>query len=89
MNRSAAIEADTRSAAFAAPQSRPVLALRAHEELLRQVLGRVVGVTGGSSGIGLETARRVADAGATILICGRASSGWRTSSARSAARVAG
>jgi NAD(P)-dependent dehydrogenase (short-subunit alcohol dehydrogenase family) len=46
-------------------------------ELLRdrslrgQVAGKVVLVTGGSSGIGLATAHALADAGATTLICGR------------------
>jgi NAD(P)-dependent dehydrogenase (short-subunit alcohol dehydrogenase family) len=39
--------------------------LRAH------VAGKVVLVTGGSSGIGLATAQRLAEAGATTLICGR------------------
>jgi len=33
--------------------------------------GKVVLVTGGSSGIGLAAAHRFAEAGATILICGR------------------
>lgn len=33
--------------------------------------GKVVLVTGGSSGIGLATAHRFAEAGATVLICGR------------------
>ncbi|HEY5632965.1 MAG TPA: SDR family oxidoreductase [Burkholderiaceae bacterium] len=36
-----------------------------------QVKGKVVLVTGGSSGIGLAAARRMADAGATTIICGR------------------
>jgi NAD(P)-dependent dehydrogenase (short-subunit alcohol dehydrogenase family) len=35
------------------------------------VAGKVVLVTGGSSGIGLATAHRLAEAGATTLICGR------------------
>ena len=39
--------------------------LRAHVE------GKVVLVTGGSSGIGLATAQKLADAGAVTLICGR------------------
>jgi NAD(P)-dependent dehydrogenase (short-subunit alcohol dehydrogenase family) len=39
--------------------------------LASQVAGRTVLITGGSSGIGLATARRVAAAGATTLICGR------------------
>ena len=39
--------------------------LRSHVE------GKVALVTGGSSGIGLSTARKLADAGATTLICGR------------------
>lgn len=35
------------------------------------VAGKVVLVTGGSSGIGLATAHKLAEAGATTLICGR------------------
>lgn len=36
-----------------------------------KVAGKVVVITGGSSGIGLATAYRVAEAGATTIICGR------------------
>ncbi len=36
-----------------------------------QVAGKVVLVTGGSSGIGLAAARRVAEAGAITIVCGR------------------
>jgi NAD(P)-dependent dehydrogenase (short-subunit alcohol dehydrogenase family) len=36
-----------------------------------RVAGKVVLVTGGSSGIGLATAQRLAEAGAVTLICGR------------------
>jgi NAD(P)-dependent dehydrogenase (short-subunit alcohol dehydrogenase family) len=36
-----------------------------------QVAGKVVLVTGGSSGIGLAAAHKLAEAGATTLICGR------------------
>lgn len=36
-----------------------------------QVAGKVVLVTGGSSGIGLAAAHKLAEAGATIIICGR------------------
>ncbi|MCL4746932.1 MAG: SDR family oxidoreductase, partial [Burkholderiaceae bacterium] len=36
-----------------------------------QVRGKVVLVTGGSSGIGLAAARKIAAAGATTIICGR------------------
>jgi NAD(P)-dependent dehydrogenase (short-subunit alcohol dehydrogenase family) len=36
-----------------------------------QVSGKVVVITGGSSGIGLATARKVAAAGAVTIICGR------------------
>lgn len=39
--------------------------------LRAEVAGKVVLVTGGSSGIGLATAHRMAEAGATTLICGR------------------
>ena len=35
------------------------------------VAGKVVVVTGGSSGIGLATAHKFAEAGATVVICGR------------------
>lgn len=49
----------------------PGLALSSAEPLARALDGKVVLITGGSSGIGLETARRVASAGATTLICGR------------------
>ncbi|MCD2519642.1 SDR family oxidoreductase [Massilia sp. G4R7] len=45
--------------------------LSVERNLRAQVAGKVVLVTGGSSGIGLAAARRVADAGATTLICGR------------------
>ncbi len=36
-----------------------------------QLLGQTVVVIGGSSGIGLETARRVRDEGADVVITGR------------------
>lgn len=36
-----------------------------------QVAGKVVLITGGSSGIGLAAARRIAEAGAMTIICGR------------------
>jgi NAD(P)-dependent dehydrogenase (short-subunit alcohol dehydrogenase family) len=36
-----------------------------------QVAGKVVLVTGGSSGIGLAAARKLAEAGATTIVCGR------------------
>ncbi|QOY95158.1 SDR family oxidoreductase [Massilia sp. UMI-21] len=39
--------------------------------LRAEVAGKVVLITGGSSGIGLATAHRMAQAGATTLICGR------------------
>jgi NAD(P)-dependent dehydrogenase (short-subunit alcohol dehydrogenase family) len=46
-------------------------ALRVDRSLRGRVAGKVVLVTGGSSGIGLATAHRLAEAGATTLICGR------------------
>ena len=36
-----------------------------------QVAGKVVLITGGSSGIGLAAARRIAEAGAVTIVCGR------------------
>ena len=36
-----------------------------------QVAGKIVLVTGGSSGIGLATAHKLAEAGAITIICGR------------------
>ncbi|HLS57612.1 MAG TPA: SDR family oxidoreductase, partial [Zeimonas sp.] len=36
-----------------------------------QVAGKVVLITGGSSGIGLASARKIAAAGATTIVCGR------------------
>jgi NAD(P)-dependent dehydrogenase (short-subunit alcohol dehydrogenase family) len=46
-------------------------ALLAAHSLRNKVAGKVVLVTGGSSGIGLATATRLAQAGAVTLICGR------------------
>ncbi|WLI90725.1 SDR family oxidoreductase [Massilia sp. R2A-15] len=46
-------------------------ALHIERSLRARVAGKVVLVTGGSSGIGLATAQRLAEAGATTLICGR------------------
>lgn len=46
-------------------------ALHARRDLPGKVAGKVVLVTGGSSGIGLATAMRLAQAGAVTLICGR------------------
>jgi len=46
-------------------------ALLAGRDLPGRVGGKVVLVTGGSSGIGLATATRLAQAGAVTLICGR------------------
>ena len=45
--------------------------LQIDRTLRGQVTGRVVLVTGGSSGIGLAAARKIAQAGATTIICGR------------------
>ena len=45
--------------------------LLAGRDLPRKVAGKVALVTGGSSGIGLATAARLAQAGAVTLICGR------------------
>jgi NAD(P)-dependent dehydrogenase (short-subunit alcohol dehydrogenase family) len=46
-------------------------ALLIERSLRGQVAGKVVLVTGGSSGIGLATAHKLAEAGAVTLICGR------------------
>jgi len=45
--------------------------LQIDRTLRGQVAGRTVLVTGGSSGIGLAAARKLAEAGATTIICGR------------------
>jgi NAD(P)-dependent dehydrogenase (short-subunit alcohol dehydrogenase family) len=45
--------------------------LSVERSLPAAVQGKVVLVTGGSSGIGLATAHKLAEAGATTLICGR------------------
>lgn len=41
------------------------------QSLQKQIKGRTVLVTGGSSGIGLATAHKLSAAGATVVICGR------------------
>lgn len=46
-------------------------ALSIDRTLQGQVRGKVVLITGGSSGIGLATAHKIAAAGATAIICGR------------------
>jgi len=46
-------------------------ALSIDRTLKGRVRGKVVLITGGSSGIGLATAQKIAAAGATTLICGR------------------
>jgi NAD(P)-dependent dehydrogenase (short-subunit alcohol dehydrogenase family) len=45
--------------------------LQIDRTLKGQVAGKVVLITGGSSGIGLAAARKIAEAGATTVICGR------------------
>jgi len=45
--------------------------LQIDRTLRGQVAGKTVLVTGGSSGIGLAAARKLAEAGATTIICGR------------------
>ena len=46
-------------------------ALLIDHTLRGQVAGKVVLITGGSSGIGLAAAHKIAEAGATTIICGR------------------
>jgi len=46
-------------------------ALSIDRTLKGQVRGKVVLITGGSSGIGLATAQKIAAAGATTIVCGR------------------
>ena len=48
--------------------------------------GKVVLITGGSSGIGLATAHKMADAGATTLICGRSADKLRAASQQAQAK---
>ncbi|MCG2584420.1 SDR family oxidoreductase [Massilia sp. TS11] len=55
--------------------------------LAGQVRGKVVLVTGGSSGIGLATAHKLAEAGATTIICGRDAD--KLAEARDAVRARG
>ena len=45
--------------------------IRVDKKLARHVKGKVVLITGGSSGIGLATAQKMAAAGAITVICGR------------------
>jgi NAD(P)-dependent dehydrogenase (short-subunit alcohol dehydrogenase family) len=45
--------------------------LQIDRTLRGQVAGRVVLITGGSSGIGLAAARKIAEAGAVTIVCGR------------------
>ncbi|MFC5511789.1 SDR family oxidoreductase [Massilia jejuensis] len=62
-------------------------ALHVDRSLRAHVAGKVVLVTGGSSGIGLATAQRLAEAGAVTVICGRDEA--RLAAARAAVRARG
>jgi len=62
-------------------------ALSSGQDLRARVAGKVVLVTGGSSGIGLATALRLAQAGAVTVICGRDPD--KLSAARAQVRAAG